>query len=330
MLAPDYGFTIKNYVGTYKMIEKGGDVYIVSNEFYNARNEEKEISQKNLFMDDYKNNDYLILALANINVNNDIEILEFCNNYGLPYSSIDKIINKGYNVWGLELSEEEYGEIDELYRQDNMKRSEFCKYVTSAKHFLGLKNELESENPNMQNMICDLLYLLLFERLWGFDFDNDDAERVTSTAEFRYLFQKSLRKAKFEYDHDISIEIIIAEVISVPVFKPIYNYIKESNLLQNDITYCKNMFEFLRNILIMCIEERKNKPIILVDSNYHVFINDDFQITDKLKQLIFEIAKVILADSISEGLSNVHPILTVNDNKISSDWKFEYQYEGVY
>ncbi len=69
MIAPDYGFTIKNYVGSYKMIEKGEDVYIVSNEFYNARNGEKEIHTKELYMDDYKNNDYLIVALANINVN---------------------------------------------------------------------------------------------------------------------------------------------------------------------------------------------------------------------------------------------------------------------
>lgn len=294
MLAPDYGFTIKNYVGSYKMIEKESEVYIVSNEFYKPRNEEKEIHIKELYMDDYKNNDYLIVALANIDVNNDEEILKFFNKYGLPYSSIIYFKKNGFNIWGLDLTEGGYNGLVDFYRQDNMNRSEFCKYVISAKHFLGLKNELESENPNMQNMICDLLYVLLFERLWAFYFDNDDAERVTSTAEFRYLFQKSLIETKIECDNDVSMETIIGEIIVVPASNPndksIYNYIRESNLLQNNITYCKKMLEFLRNIFIVCIGERKDKPIILVDSNYHVFINDDFQITDKLKQLTFEIA----------------------------------------
>lgn len=68
---------------------------------------------------------------------------------------MQSIYDYGKEVTILELSEEAHGEIDELYRKDNMKRSEFYKFVTSAKHFLSLKNELESENSNMQNMICN-------------------------------------------------------------------------------------------------------------------------------------------------------------------------------
>lgn len=90
MIAPDYGIKVKSFVGTYH-IEKYDDIeYIVSEECYPAYEGEKELRQKTLFIEDFKKNDYLLLALTNVDISKDEEIIAYCNEFGLPVSSISK------------------------------------------------------------------------------------------------------------------------------------------------------------------------------------------------------------------------------------------------
>ena len=87
MITSDYGFFVDNYVGTYHILDHHGNAMLVSEEFHPARDGEKNLIKKRLFCDDFKTNRYLLLDLANIDISKDSEILDFCNKYGLPYSS---------------------------------------------------------------------------------------------------------------------------------------------------------------------------------------------------------------------------------------------------
>ena len=87
MITSDIGFWVDNYVGTYQIVENQGKQYIVSNEFHPAKKGEPELKKKRLFMDLFTNNEYILIQLANVNTKSEESVLNFCNQYGLPYSS---------------------------------------------------------------------------------------------------------------------------------------------------------------------------------------------------------------------------------------------------
>ena len=75
MITSDIGFWVDNYVGTYQIIESEGKKYIASKEFHPARNGEAELKKKRLFMDLFKNNEYILIQLANVDTKDENSIV---------------------------------------------------------------------------------------------------------------------------------------------------------------------------------------------------------------------------------------------------------------
>ena len=75
MITSDIGFWVDNYVGTYQIIESEGKKYIASKEFHPARNGETELKKKRLFMDLFKNNEYILIQLANVHTKDENSIV---------------------------------------------------------------------------------------------------------------------------------------------------------------------------------------------------------------------------------------------------------------
>lgn len=98
----DKGITVYNYVGTYTIQKRDNTPVIVSNEYKPAKEGEPIVPIKQLFSYDARDWDYISFHLANVDIHKPQSILDFCNTYGLPYSSskIDDI-HPGYYFMGM-------------------------------------------------------------------------------------------------------------------------------------------------------------------------------------------------------------------------------------
>ncbi|MCM1227188.1 MAG: hypothetical protein NC320_07150 [Clostridium sp.] len=77
----------------------------------------------------------------------------------------------------------------------------------------------------------------------------------------------------------------------------------------------------------------KNGYSIDIDENYDITSENDFAYDWELKQDACRIARRILVDSITEGISNVRQVLDINEenkSKFKAIHKFRYMYEGIY
>lgn len=319
ILEYDYGFFVKNYVGNYRMLKFDNEKYIVSDEYYNAKDNKKELEIKEIFVDEYKENEYAIMKLSKIDVNSDKQIIEFCNKYGLPYSSVTISENIEENIRVRRLYDYICETKHPYFHRDCMTRAEFCKYVVNAKNYLNLLNELKKQTPDMKNLICSLLYILIFERIWDKSFlEPEEYINYTLTGQFRY----NLQNEKFDDLHGASVK----ELLYI-LFEFCKQTAKDSAVLRD---YCNNMINLI-NKLIFYID--KNGYSIDIDENFDITSENDFAYDQELKQIACKISYQVLADSITEGISNVRQVLYPNykgKGEYKAIHKFRYMYEGIY
>ena len=208
----DRGYSIENYVGTYRLIEdKEVDAtLIVSEEVNFAEDGEKELKKQQIFEYDIANDEHIFLQLAHVDIDSDEAILEYCNKYGLPYSSqiafdeesgVGKDINK-------DVARYINKRVNALYkRNDTMDRLEFCRLAVQIRKMLELKALLdrererdkkipkrqEAENKALCSELIPLLtYLVFYSRAFVYDYDDFDEEiELVSTRIMRlqYYFQ---------------------------------------------------------------------------------------------------------------------------------------------
>lgn len=320
ILEYDYGFFVENYVGNYKLFEYNNKIYIVSDEYFGKDDIKKELKLKEIFVDEYKEDQYIIMKLSKIDVKKDNQIIEFCNMYGLPYSSAIISENKEENISVRRLYDymEEYDHPHPFFHHDCMLRSEFCKYVVNAKNYLMLLSELKNKTPDMKKLICSLLYVLIFERIWDKCF-NDLEEHInyTFTGKLRLNFQYE------EYDtlHSGSVDKILKALSELCKHTS-----KESGELRN---YYDDLADLISKLMFYI---KKNGYSFKIDENYDITSENEFEYNYELKQIICKIGPRVLADSITEGISNVRQVLDINPekNKFRAIHKFRYMYEGIY
>ena len=133
ILEYDYGFFVENYVGHYQIQEYDNKKYIVSDEYYNEKDNKTGLKLKEIFIDEYKEKRYLVMQLSKINLKSDKQIVKFCDKFGLPYSSITiwKDIDK--NIREKRLHDYICEEKHPFFKRDCITRADFCKYVVNAK-----------------------------------------------------------------------------------------------------------------------------------------------------------------------------------------------------
>ena len=327
MITSDYGFFVDNYVGTYHILDHHGNAMLVSEEFHPARDGEKKLIKKRLFCDDFKTNRYLLLDLANIDISKDSEILDFCNKYGLPYSSA-KINDQqpGYYIMGLECPETVYQSWDPYYRNDTMSIKEFCRHVSTAKRMMQIKYELENKDKNPLNMLQYLLPLLLYDRVDLYEFNDDDPERHTLTTSFQYYFLSVCHK-RHPLNGKLAVDLFhFRREIHDISNKQNKVYINEElyRLLQNP--YIQKLYDL---IIAVCTLDTIALNQIEYDEFFNLKIPADLDISKELQQIMYDVAPFVLADSINELMQQVHPQMTPTENgEFDVDWNFNFQFEG--
>ena len=160
----DKGFFVENYVGNYEMQVSSelNATMIVSKEVNCAEGEEPSLRKKRIFEFDRREDDYIFLQLANVDISCNDSILEYCNRYGLPYSSqiccdeesgIDEDVN-------LDTAKRLSKRISTIYsRNDTMDRLEFCRLAVQVRKLMELKEILDA--PVMDESACVRLIPLL-------------------------------------------------------------------------------------------------------------------------------------------------------------------------
>ncbi len=319
ILEYDYGFFINNYVGNYKMREYQGEKCIVSDEYFNEGNNKTELKIKEIFVDEYKENQYVVMKLSKIDIKNDNQIIEFCNTYGLPFSSVTITDNIEENTKIRRLYDCIIEDTHPFYHRDCMTREDFCKYVVSARSYLTLLSELKSKTPDMKKLICSLLHILIFERIWDKCF-NDLEEHInyTLTGQFRL----NLQYEEFDALHSGSVDKILNALSEF-----CKRTSKKSEELRN---YSDNILAFISK-LMSYIEQ--NGYSISIDENYDMTSENKFAYNQELKQIACKISSIVLADSITEGIANVRQVMYPNINeksKFRAIHKYRYMYEGIY
>lgn len=329
MITSDIGFWVDNYVGTYQIVENQGKQYIVSKEYHPAKRGEPELKKKRLFMDLFTNNEYILIQLANVNTDSEDSILNFCNQYGLPYSS-SRIDDEqpGYFIMGLDVDEKTYATWFPLYRQDNMQVYEFKRHVLSAQRILNVKTEIESQNRNYENLFKYLMPMLLYERSELYEFNPDDPQRFTSTMKFQYYYLSVLNKVRKNQPRSFVCEIFDF-IVETQAIGRRENKVAITNEIENlfRYEYPNKLHKFLLD-LIRYDNDQLNE-VQISDLN-EIEFSEGFHLSDETKNQLDEIASSILSDVISEVLQQVHPIMMVDENgKISSKWDLKYLYEGI-
>lgn len=224
----DKGFDVENYVGTYEMIEdKTLDAtMIVSKESRIPADDGTTLTKKQIFRFNSPN-EHLFLKLANLDASNDSEILDYCNQYGLPYSL------QALNDRELQLDDEANTEVarriisyalDDGYpKHDAMDRLEFRRLATHVAHLMNLKSALDKADAELtgsptntkragaeridakkvmsldttKTLIQYLVFFSLFSQEFIYDFNNEDPQPQTHTVRFQYDFHFFRRKNHF-------------------------------------------------------------------------------------------------------------------------------------
>ena len=324
MITNYMNLTLYNFVGNYEIKEIDGISTIISDTCFPSAKNEEPLKRKKIELDLYKNNEHLLILLANVDLSSKESILSFCNSYGLPFSSVHteaKHLNK--SLLGLEIPESVYAKITPYYRNDHMTEYEFRHHVFSARRILNVYNDINSSSPEINHLFTYLIPLLLYERMGLFDF-NDDATSCchTPTTFFQFYYLKTraekCRSEKFNlaYEFFNILDEIKKEYRSKDPLIP-------KKLLQSE--------EFKSKVQLLCSFFENDLDLlnaIYTDEEGNLILPDNMTISKESSTLLIKEAKSIFSDTINENVFNIHPSITVNsDGKLSSRWDINYLQE---
>ncbi len=343
----DRGFSVNNYVGTYKMtyIPDKDDIFIMSKEYKNARQDkdkvededevEVEIKSKTLFTFDEKHYKYICTEFANINLDHDESILNFCNLYGLPFSSLKILdIQECFTIFNLEVPEEIYETYDPYYRQDNMPRSEFCEHVMFMRNMFILKGHVEQVISNSYkscltdwNELLEAFLSLLLTNPYEYYLLRDETPAASSSLRFHDYFT-SFRKSFDKMDNDSSIENIIKFFLK-DYDELCKNPEKINNTYSYDEDYKSQHWNDLKDLLEQLF---KNNLFLNFTSTLYGNVKFDLVhvLSEPVQKQLTTLSTQLLCDLANEFLSRIHPSLSFDkDNQISSNWVINSQFEGM-
>lgn len=218
-MVTDKDFYVENYVGTYRIefCEDLNEIVIVSHECILPVQGEKKLRKERLFEYGAKNDDYLYLALANVDVDSDSSILAYCNKYGLPYSS--QLIWEKRKWLGPDVDVETASRSDQVdtstfCRNDMMTKAGFCEMVVIVRKLIRLRtliNEKSYTDASYTELTSTLLFFIFFSHSSHYDYSpNEYALPRERLMRFQYEFQLFSRKRnqnqedRYSYCHTVS------------------------------------------------------------------------------------------------------------------------------
>lgn len=364
----DKGFFVENYVGSYEMqVNSELDAtMIVSKEVNFAEDEESSLRKKRIFEFDRRDDDYIFLQLANVDISCDDSILDYCNRYGLPYSSqicydqesgIDEDVN-------LDTAKRLSERVSTVYsRNDTMDRLEFCRLAVQVRKLMELKEILDT--PAMDAPVCAkliplLTYLIFYSREFIYDYGETDPLPHTRIMNLQYFFHYVCR-------HDKEILQRLSPADRIATFLQRYEHLTEDQALVQDPMLLSHLMSeenqrvlsvfkqiFLQDQyfgpLIFSFPDATEQMVTLedhtvlvevvrvaahtktqfsVDEYGQVTFNDEVEYTGS-KDVLRELAFDVLRDAINEGLTQVTPQLIFEEGILRGEWQLRFQMEGIY
>lgn len=363
----DRGFFVDNYVGTYKMIEdKTIDAtMIVSTEVSDAKQGEQQLLKKRIFEFDRRDDKYIFLELANVDIDNDDSILDFCNKYGLPYSSQVCYDNESGIAQDIQSTVESQvrRRISGRYsRNDTIDRLEFCRLAVQVNSLMKLKELLDhgiTDSSVYPELISLLTYLVFYSRAFIYDFDDTDVLPKTRTMSFQYyfhlfcyihpkiqIFPEADRIAAYltwnrrlienpdriEDAALLSILMSDGNLRALNIFEKIFSRIHYERA---NIARAEDLLLFLSGDKPMPVQEenvyiiKSSENQFSIDSYGRISFDNNVEYAgdiDELKQLALE----VLCDVVNDGLVCVNPRLILEETGVRGGWQLTHQMEGIY
>jgi len=375
----DKGFFVDNFVGTYEMVEDEelGCTLIVSKEFNHADESigEKPLQKKRIFEFDTGDDHYIFLDLANVDILSPKSILSYCNQYGLPYSSqlcydnelgIRKDIEDDLATY---ISKREAG--NKYARQDTIDCLEFCRHAVRIRSLVELKDILNRKTSGVMvqtRLIPLLIYLLLYNREFVYDYDLSDYERPeilpkTRLMNFQFWFHLFRRGDSWLMDTLTPAQQVVFFIQQYKYFLNHPDQVKDPMVLSH--MRSEDNLKTVKILEKMFIDSPKEnietgqKPRIVfdldlwkgrcsiganaellhslkhtknqfsVDEYGRVTFSDKIDYTGDISEL-FQLSFEVIRDVINEGLSRITPEMILEDSKLRGTWFLEHQMAGIY
>jgi len=304
---------IWNYVGNYSIKKINGYDVIISEEFHPAKDGEEKLKKKKI--NDYNiYGDYeLLLALCKVDISSYEEILDFCNKYGLPWSSA---IN--FDAYVDEVVERT--EYDDTFRHDIMLILEFKRFALSAK---GIYETIEIANGNIryscfEDQLSIFLSLILFDRINYFEdehfhslrYDSKKGIMTTPVMILQEFYLLVFKEKNYEFNHDITdtISLLIIAVEAMIEKDTGELTISEKDFLVLYLRFFKKLyFQLSRKKIQLTVDECGKVSLLKENKDNTFFVSED------LLSITKALAKYVIRDLINQNLKDIPMQLEFNE-----------------
>lgn len=308
------GFIVENYVGNYELVQdENGVKYIKSKE--KGPSFGGHLQKKKIFEYTINEEESMAIILANLQLEDDKTVLDFCNQYGLTLSP-QIIYDEGKHFQWLGI------DIEPPFKEyDFIEKEEFVYFATVIKSLLTLKRWLDDDDLEITEVCAAVIFLLLFQR--------DTWEKILEEPKtITGVFQKFVidLKCRIRERMNASFYIYILKEYSK---KEVKKYCEINNITEYE--ECSNpniVMDFY--YILQLIADQDSDQIETIEEIGIIHYIESFQLTTKQRSILKKCARQILSDSISEYIVNVTPMLEINEaGEIIGKWRVRYLFEGI-
>lgn len=344
------GFYVNNYVGTYKIDYSPiyGEI-IVSQENLLAKENEGRLKRKRIFESDSLEYEQIYTKFSNINIEQNEEILEYCNAYGLPYSS--QIIRQK-KLWmamdktnSNESTDADATEnipqlsMEQLEMRDYMTLKGFHRSVILVRRLLQLQKLTGAITLNCSEyteLLSLLIFFLFFSQEYDFDYDpREDEIPKTQLLRFQYAFQlvrhMNLLPVKATIAQQVGTFLHACQTAKQMRGKGIESKQLWAVIDSKSVENVLKRFAFLMVPLDgKCGSDRED---LFSGTSYGeiLFKKDVIKAPDaKDRAEMQRLGKEVLCDVINDGLHAITPVLRFEKEELKGDWELNFQMAGIF
>lgn len=329
----DKDFYVDNYVGTYRFEfdKELCQMIIVSEEYNHPMAGEPELKKKRIFEYDARDNDYIYLNFANVDIDSDSAILSYCNRYGLPYSS--QLIRDKMFWIGPDIDDETARIVaqsspSKYARNDLMSVTGFCEAVIIVRKLMRLRaliNEKQLSNASYTELISTLLFFLFFSHENHYEYNlKEDVLPKERLSRFQYEFQLFRRRNGFDTRY--------------PSWAGIVSFLHH---IENLRKYTENLESLQLRVDLSARAVEQTVAILSPLLDNHFFLcesygdiefedeltcNEDQDSMETLRQFGVEVFRSVIND----GLGFTTPSLNWENEALHGSWQLSYQMNGIY
>lgn len=314
---PNTEFFLHNYISSYKIktFAKGKDKFIAAS----GKACQRRLSSKSF----HEQSVTLATAFANIDLNNEQDILSFCNTYGLPYSSqkcleLRKAINAQENAISFlfddlylnemlqepDLSKQNSEEtqlsywVKEIVDDDIMPLILFQRCIKITRCILTIQNWLQKHEGSLNSIIHALAYLLYF------------AGRGTHYLALQPTTPTMIFSVRMNAEQP-------------PKGNELLQQLKQLNS-----SYVVQLHEFINSLDNKTFQNINDYDSGLISQEaFNTIVEEDTPSMDKIDR---PFAQSIIYDIVNDGIGTATSKISIIDNAPVAEWSVAYLMNGIY